>query len=177
MPDSRWGFPSGPISDSEPMSVSPWQGPIDLRNDFDSVDHLRRLAKRTRDLRPRPRLLALAQVLRCLGSRTDSARGSAASVCTDHSLTGCCDFNARGPDRSSMPKSPRTPTAQRSDAPPNAASAALLRPAQKPTLRQRRALRGARTWRRWLARRLRHLARRDHGRARVARPRLRQDSR
>ncbi len=62
---------------------------------IDSVS-LRRLAKRTRDATQSRRLLAFAEVYDG-GSRTQMRRGSAASVCRSFG-TGCCEFNARGPD-------------------------------------------------------------------------------
>ena len=141
--------------------------PIDLRNDFDSVS-LRRLAKRTRDATQSRRLLALAEVYDG-GSRTDASRigGVGLQIIRDWVLR----FNARGPDGLVDGKSPGAPSKL------NAITAAhwrrLLRPA-----------RSRRSTGRALAAQgpgavalgdVRHLARRDHGRARVEGARLRQD--
>ena len=124
--------------------------PIDLRNDFDSVS-LRRLAKRTRDATQSRRLLALAEVYDG-GSRTDASRigGVGLQIIRDWVLR----FNARGPDGLVDGKSPGAPSKLNAD--------------------HRRALAAQGPGAVALGD-VRHLARRDHGRARVEGARLRQD--
>ena len=134
--------------------------PIDLRNDFDSVS-LRRLAKRTRDATQSRRLLALAEVYDG-GSRTDASR-SAASV-PDHDWV--LRFNARGPDGLSMGSHRGSKL--------NADHRRALAVVEAGPVRSTASCAGgARTWR--ALGDVRHLARRDHGRARVEGARLRQD--
>ena len=150
----------------EPMRFA-MAAPIDLRNDFDSVS-LRRLAKRTRDATQSRRLLALAEVYDG-GSRTDASRigGVGLQIIRDWVLR----FNARGPDGLVDGKSPGDP---RSSTPITAAHwRRLLRPA-RPGGRRRRALAAQGPGAVALGD-VRHLARRDHGRARVEGARLRQD--
>ena len=126
----------------EPMRFA-MAAPIDLRNDFDSVS-LRRLAKRTRDATQSRRLLALAEVYDG-GSRTDASRigGVGLQIIRDWVLR----FNARGLDGLVDGKSPgaklnadhRRALAEVVDQGPGAVALGDVR----------------------------HLARRDHGRARV----------
>ena len=142
--------------------------PIDLRNDFDSVS-LRRLAKRTRDATQSRRLLALAEVYDG-GSRTDASRigGVGLQIIRDWVLR----FNARGPDGLVDGKSPGAPSKLNADH--RRALAEVVEADPVP------AVDGVVRWRRkdlarWLLETFRHLARRDHGRARVEGARLRQD--
>ena len=168
MPDSRWGFPSGRslTQCGEPMRFA-MAAPIDLRNDFDSVS-LRRLAKRTRDATQSRRLLALAEVYD--GGSRRMRRGSAASVCRSFA-TGCCASTPADRTGWSMGSHRAHP---RSSTPITAAHwRRLLRPARSGG-RRRRALAAQGPGAVALGD-VRHLARRDHGRARVEGARLRQD--
>ena len=151
----------------EPMRFA-MAAPIDLRNDFDSVS-LRRLAKRTRDATQSRRLLALAEVYDG-GSRTDASRigGVGLQIIRDWVLR----FNARGPDGLVDGKSPGAPSKLNADH--RRALAEVVEAGPVP------AVDGVVRWRRkdlarWLLETFRHLARRDHGRARVEGARLRQD--
>ena len=141
--------------------------PIDLRNDFDSVS-LRRLAKRTRDATQSRRLLALAEVYDG-GSRTDASRigGVGLQIIRDWVLR----FNARGPDGLVDGKSPGAPSKLNADH-RRALAEVVRRPG--PGGRRRRALAAQGPGAVALGD-VRHLARRDHGRARVEGARLRQD--
>ena len=139
--------------------------PIDLRDDFDSVS-LRRLAKRTRDATQSRRLLALAEAYDG-GSRTDASRigGVGLQIIRDWVLR----FNARGPDGLVDGKSPGAPSKLNADH--RRALAEVVEAGPVP------AVDGVVRWRRkdlarWLGD-VRHLARRDHGRARVEGARLR----
>ena len=141
--------------------------PIDLRNDFDSVS-LRRLAKRTRDATQSRRLLALAEVYDG-GSRTDASRiGGVGLQIRDWVLR----FNARGPDGLVDGKSPGAPSKLNADH--RRALAEVVEAG--PVGRRRRALAAQGPGAVALGD-VRHLARRDHGRARVEGARLRQDRR
>ena len=142
--------------------------PIDLRNDFDSVS-LRRLAKRTRDATQSRRLLALAEVYDG-GSRTDASRigGVGLQIIRDWVLR----FNARGPDGLVDGKSPGAPSKLNADH--RRALAEVVEGRPGPGGRRRRALAAQGPGAVALGD-VRHLARRDHGRARVEGARLRQD--
>ena len=134
--------------------------PIDLRNDFDSVS-LRRLAKRTRDATQSRRLLALAEVYDG-GSRTDASRigGVGLQIIRDWVLR----FNARGPDGLVDGKSPGAPSKLNADH--RRALAEVVEAGPGPGGRRRRALAAQGPGAVALGD-VRHLARRDHGRARV----------
>ena len=142
--------------------------PIDLRNDFDSVS-LRRLAKRTRDATQSRRLLALAEVYNG-GSRTDASRigGVGLQIIRDWVLR----FNARGPDGLVDGKSPGAPSKLNADH--RRALAEVVGAGPGPGGGRRRALAAQGPGAVALGD-VRHLARRDHGRARVEGARLRQD--
>ena len=135
--------------------------PIDLRNDFDSVS-LRRLAKRTRDATQSRRRLRWWQQDGCVADRR---RRSA-----DHSRLGAALQRPRT-GRAGHGKSPGAPSKLNADH--RRALAEVVEAGPVP------AVDGVVRWRRkdlarWLLE-IRHLARRDHGRARVEGARLRQD--
>ena len=151
----------------EPMRFA-MAAPIDLRNDFDSVS-LRRLAKRTRDATQSRRLLALArstwwQQDGCVADRRrrSANRNSRLGAALQRPRTGRA---GRWEEHRAHPRSSTPITA--------AHLRRLLRPA-----RSRRSTAscagGARPGAVALGD-VRHLARRDHGRARVEGARLRQD--
>ena len=142
--------------------------PIDLRNDFDSVS-LRRLAKRTRDATQSRRLLALAEAYDG-GSRTDASRigGVGLQIIRDWVLR----FNARGPDGLVDGKSPGAPSKLNADH--RRALAEVVEAGPVPAVDGVVALAAQGPGAVALGD-VRHLARRDHGRARVEGARLRQD--
>ena len=143
--------------------------PIDLRNDFDSVS-LRRLAKRTRDATQSRRLLALAEVYDG-GSRTDASRIDGVGP-ADHSRLGAALQRPRTGRAGRWGKSPGAPSKLNADH--RRALAEVVEAGPGPGGRRRRALAAQGPGAVALGD-VRHLARRDHGRARVEGARLRQD--
>ena len=136
--------------------------PIDLRNDFDSVS-LRRLAKRTRDATQSRRLLALAEALRWWQQDGCVAEGGVElQIIRDWVLR----FNARGTGILLVDGKPGRTLEARGRSPPR--TARLLRPVIGPG-GDGSCAGGARTCG---FGDVRHVDRRDHGRARVEGARL-----